>query len=191
MNIQSEKRNHNKLLKLRDLKLSFFWALFRQFTKIAYIEMLVNETWLSPHLDRTLYSSQQLLVLSGTCSSEQLWSLSFMKLQSKSASRVLGNQETLGRVPSLTGFLCGSDGKESAYNAGDTGLIYGSGRSPEEGHGNPLQYSYLENSMARGVGGLQSTGSQRVRHDWATNTSHFHLPLPLPSFKIIIVGGGH
>ena len=91
--------------------------------------MLVNETWLSPHLDRTLYSSQQLLVLSGTCSSEQLWSLSFMKLQRKSASRVLGNQETLGRVPSLAG--CGSDGKESAYNAGDIGLTYGSGRSPE------------------------------------------------------------
>ena len=71
----------------------------------------------------------------------------------------------MDRVPSLAGFLCGSDGKESAYNAGDIGLTYGSGRSPEEGHGNPLQYSYLENSMARGVGGLQSTGSQIVRHD--------------------------
>ena len=167
-------RNHNKLLKLRDL--TFLWALFRQFTKIAYIEMLVNETWLSPHLDRTLYSSQLLLALSGTCLSEQLWSLSFMKLQSKSASRVLGNQGTLGRVPSLKGFLCGSDGKESAYNAGDMGLIYGSGRSPEEGHGNLLQYSYLENSVARGVWWATSTGSQRVRHDWATITSRFHFP---------------
>ena len=39
----------------------------------------------------------------------------------------------------------GSDGKESACNAGDLGLIPGSGRSPGGGHGNPLQYSCLEN----------------------------------------------
>ena len=41
--------------------------------------------------------------------------------------------------------------KESAYNAGDLGSIPGSGRSPEEGHGNPLQYSCLENPMDRGA----------------------------------------
>ena len=44
-----------------------------------------------------------------------------------------------------------SDGKESACNAGDSGLIPGSGRSPGEGHGNPLQYSCLENLMDRGA----------------------------------------
>ena len=43
------------------------------------------------------------------------------------------------------GFPCGSAGKESACNAGDLGLIPGLGRSPEEGHGNPLQCSCLEN----------------------------------------------
>ena len=43
----------------------------------------------------------------------------------------------------------GSDGKESAYNAGDAGSIPGSGRSPGEGNGNPFQYSCLENSMDR------------------------------------------
>ena len=37
------------------------------------------------------------------------------------------------------------DGKESACKAGDLGLIPGLGRSPGGGHGNPLQYSYLEN----------------------------------------------
>ena len=42
-------------------------------------------------------------------------------------------------------------GKESACNAGDVGLIPGSGRSPGGGNGNPLQYSCLENSMDRGV----------------------------------------
>ena len=43
------------------------------------------------------------------------------------------------------GFPGGSDGKESAHNAGDVGSIPGLGRSPGEGHGNPLQYSCLEN----------------------------------------------
>jgi len=42
-------------------------------------------------------------------------------------------------------FPGGSDGKESACNVGDLGLIPGLGRSPGEGHGNPLQYSCLEN----------------------------------------------
>ena len=46
----------------------------------------------------------------------------------------------------MNGFPGGSDGKESACNAGDTGSIPGSGRSPEEGNGNPLQYSCLEKS---------------------------------------------
>ena len=49
------------------------------------------------------------------------------------------------------GFPGGSDGKESACNAGDTGSIPGSGRSPGEGHGNPLQYSCLENSTDTGA----------------------------------------
>ena len=44
-------------------------------------------------------------------------------------------------------FPGGSDGKASAYNEGDPGSIPGSGRSPGEGNGNPLQYSYLENPM--------------------------------------------
>ena len=42
-------------------------------------------------------------------------------------------------------------GKEYACNAGDAGLIPGSGRSPGGGHGNPLQYSCLENPMDRGA----------------------------------------
>ena len=40
-------------------------------------------------------------------------------------------------------------GKESACNAGDVGLIPGSGRSPGGGNGNPVQYSCLENPMNR------------------------------------------
>ena len=43
----------------------------------------------------------------------------------------------------------GSDGKASVYNVGDPGSIPGSGRSPGEGNGNPLQYYCLENPMDR------------------------------------------
>ena len=46
-------------------------------------------------------------------------------------------------------FPGGSDGKESACNAGDLGLIPSSGRSPGEGNDYPLQYSCLEYSMDR------------------------------------------
>ena len=51
------------------------------------------------------------------------------------------------RLPTLVilGFPSGSDGKESTCNAGDLGSIPGLGRSPGEGHGNPLQHSCLEN----------------------------------------------
>ena len=50
------------------------------------------------------------------------------------------------------GFPGGSDGKESACNSGDPGLIPGLGRSPGEGNDNPLQYSCLENPMDREPG---------------------------------------
>ena len=48
------------------------------------------------------------------------------------------------------GFPGGSDGKQSACNAGDLDSIPGLGRSPGEGNGYPLQYSCLENPMDRG-----------------------------------------
>ena len=52
---------------------------------------------------------------------------------------------------SYPGFPNGSEGKESACNAGDPGSIPELGRGPGEGNGNPLQYSCLENSMERGA----------------------------------------
>ena len=60
------------------------------------------------------------------------------------------------RLPTTVflGFLCGSAGKEFAYNVGDLGSIPGLGRYPGEGKGYQLQFSGLENS-----------DSQRVRHD--------------------------
>ena len=58
----------------------------------------------------------------------------------------------LNKFPLVVSFTFGhrgSEGKASACNAGDLGSIPGSGRSPGEGNGNPLQYSCLENSMDR------------------------------------------
>ena len=63
------------------------------------------------------------------------------------------------------GFSGGSDGEESASNAGDQGSIPGLGRSPAEGNGNPLQYPGLEISWTEEPGGLQSIGLQRVGDD--------------------------
>ena len=63
-------------------------------------------------------------------------------------------------IYNLLGFPGGSEVKASAWNVGDPGSIPGSGRSPGEGNGNPLQYSCLENSMnctVRGVAELDMT----------------------------------
>ena len=67
----------------------------------------------------------------------------------------------LGTVPECGG----SDGKESACNAGDLGLIPGLGRCPGEGNGYPLQYSCLENPMDRGAWWATVYGAQRVRYN--------------------------
>ena len=69
-----------------------------------------------------------------------------------------------GLVKGIT--LGGSDSEESSCNAGDLGSIPGSGRSPGGGHGNPLQYSCVENPHGqRSPGGATVMGSQRVRHE--------------------------
>ena len=55
--------------------------------------------------------------------------------------------------------------KNLPANIGDVGSIPGSGKSSGEGNGNPLQFSCLGKPMTEEPGGLQTTGSQRVRHD--------------------------
>ena len=54
---------------------------------------------------------------------------------------------TLTHRETRRGLPSGSDSKASAYSVGDLRPIPGSGRSPREGNGNPLQYSCLENPM--------------------------------------------
>ena len=64
-------------------------------------------------------------------------------------------------------FLSGSVVKNPPANAGDMGLLPELGRSPGERNGNPLQYSYLENPMDRGIWWATVHGIARVRHNLA------------------------
>ena len=69
------------------------------------------------------------------------------------------------QVPSFAlTFPGGSDGKESVYNVGDLGSIPGSGRSPGEGNGYPLQNSCLENSTNRET---WQANRKKVRHTFS------------------------
>ena len=72
------------------------------------------------------------------------------------------------------GFPGGSDGKESACRAGDTGLIPGSGRSPEKGVATHSSILACRISWTEEAGGLWSMRPQRVRHDRATAGMHVH-----------------
>ena len=62
------------------------------------------------------------------------------------------------------GFPGGSDGKESACNAGDLGSIPGSEISPGERNSNPLQYSYWDNPADRGAWWVIAIGLKKVGH---------------------------
>ena len=72
-----------------------------------------------------------------------------------------------GGVGIYKGFIVGS----AVKNDGDMGSVPGSGRSPGEVNGNPLQYSCLENPMGRRAWRASVHGIARVRHDLATKTT--------------------
>ena len=112
----------------------------------------------------------------------------------------------LSRKPAALVFHCcvtkyhkiivgGSDSKESAYNVGDPGSIPGSGRSPGEGNGNPLQYSCLENSMDREAQWTTVHGVTKSQTQLSNEHFHFsffhsvkqHLHYLLVFFSLIIV----
>ena len=80
--------------------------------------------------------------------------------------------------PLSLGFLGGSVVKNSPANAGDLGLIPGSGRSPGEGNSNPLQYSRLKNPMDRGTWQAAIHG---VAKSWIPATKQQKTILPCPS----------
>ena len=73
-------------------------------------------------------------------------------------------------------FPGGSDGKESACNAGDLGSISGSGRFPGEGNGYPLQYSCLENPMDRGAWWAPWGHQELDTNEWLMHTLQIQNP---------------
>ena len=98
------------------------------------------------------------------------------------------------RCHSITchGFPGGSDTKELACNEGDPGLNPGSGRSPGEGHGYPLQYSCLENSMDRMTNTHTHTHAHTHTHTHAHTSQLGPIRLPpvatLPHDSIFLEG---
>ena len=84
-------------------------------------------------------------------------------------------------TPVFLGFPCGSAGKKSTCNAGDLGSIPGSGRSSGGGHGNPRQYSWLENAHGqRSLAGYSPRGRKRVGHTERPNNKPQRSEIPKP-----------
>ena len=77
------------------------------------------------------------------------------------------NCSSLQVLKGLPQWLSGKESANHAGDSGDTGSIPGSGRSPGGWHGNPLQYSCLENLMDRGGWKPEVYGLQRVEHKWS------------------------
>ena len=100
-----------------------------------------------------------------------------------------------GGPSAFLGFSGGSVGKESGCNAGDaedTSLIPRSGRSPGGGHGNPLQYSCLENPMDRGAWWVTVHGVAKRQTRLKQLRSHIHSAfLIMPeSWRLVVQGRG-
>ena len=87
----------------------------------------------------------------------------------------------MGLLYKKVGFPDGSVIKNPSVNAGNVGVIPGSGRFPGDGNGNPVQYSCLENPMDRRVGD-NPWAHKRVRHDLATKQKEQHTKKYLRNF---------
>ena len=100
-----------------------------------------------------------------TCSKFLQWKITPIPSQWEVCFKVRATRTLI-----ITGFPGGSDSKESARNAGDPGSIPGSGKIPQSAtHSSILAWRI---PWTEDTDGLQSMGSQRLRHDWATNKYH-------------------
>ena len=139
---------------------------------LSKAQKLMSHVWL--FINPTNYSPSQALLSMGF-SRQEYWSgVPYPSPRGSSQPRdQTWSSHTAGRLfyhvshQGSPGGLVVKNLPDGARAARDPGSIPGSGRSPGGGHGTPLQYSCLENPMARGAWlGLQSRGSQRVGHDW-------------------------
>ena len=122
----------------------YSWLSFTSCVLESHWEHSIHEYWTgapqgNTHISHGDYTLKSLILVD---------SIFFILQKRKQNSKVFSD---LSEATSLMGFPGGSVGKESPCNAGDVGLTPGSGRSPGGGHGNPLQYSCLENPRDRGA----------------------------------------
>ena len=103
----------------------------------------------------------------------------------------LGEEDFRAGRLHMLGFHGGSDGKESPCDEGDPGSIPGSGRSPEEGNGNPLQYSCLGNSVDGEAwwATVHGVSKSRTRLSYYTDctyrgSNHLCVELPYPGGRM-------
>ena len=89
---------------------------------------------------------------------------------------------------SIVDFSSGSDDKESAYNARNSGLIPGLGRSPGRGNDKPLQYSCLENSVDRGAWRATVHGVAKSRTRLRDLHTHTHTHTQL-IYNVVLLSG--
>ena len=112
---------------------------------------------------------KEMAIHSSTLAWKIPWTEEPDRLQSMGSQRVRHDWTTSLHFKNRKEVFMWLNGKESACNTGHLGLIPGSGKTPGEGNGNPLQYSCLKNHITEEPGRLRSMGSQRVGHDWATS----------------------
>ena len=103
---------------------------------------------------------------------KQLFLSPYQYVEASLVAQLVKNPSWIGKIswirdrlptPVFMGFPGGSDGKESACSAGDLSSIPGSGRSPGEGNGNPLQCSCLENPYGqRSLAGYSPWGHEEL-----------------------------
>ena len=139
----------------------FFVLLWKMIMKIYYIDSSLHEEMLSikgvlRHLEtehnvklERLLVTHLPMVTGDYHTSAYFYRVSTKQAIYRTTDSSHGTDYGVCWVPDTLYLLesSGSEGKASAFNAGDLGFIFGWGRPPGEGNGNPLQYSCLENAM--------------------------------------------
>ena len=108
-----------------------------------------------------------------------LLSLSHTHAGTFKISKVIDNMCLYCYVTLFKGFLVAQTVKKILLQCRRLGLIPGLGKSLGEGNGYSLPYSCLENPWTKEAGGLQSMGSQRIRHNWMTKNTYLIRMLPI------------
>ena len=128
---------------------------FSSFSSDLFIKLALKFSFTEVHIPKWIWSVRDLVEEVGLGEDEKVFSGAGRNAATLWPCLVTTEKPVLvgtSYSPCLRGLeLCSSEGKASAYNAGDPSLIPGLGRSPGEGNGNPLQYFCLESPMDGGA----------------------------------------